>query len=130
MKYFQPLIMLALLFLTGFGVHQYDVQTSLPRFYGSVSDADAKHAVMAQYIWSQARLKQTPTIDLALGTTLEWTDAYVKAAQDNGATIPLTQTVGTLNTALQTRAGALSKLCNNPNFVSISPKDINVAIPQ
>ena len=85
------------------------------------AEAQKRHALMADYIWLNARLKQDPVIDLSVGTTEEWSHAYIDAVTEQKIKLPDVQTPTNLNTVMQADAGAKGAICNNPNSIEVIP---------
>lgn len=97
-------------------------------FSGLQENLDAEKAakikVMAQYFKATERLKETPTVDLALGTSAQWSEGYAQAANDLEITLNGNENVNAISALMRTKLGQISKLCNDPNSTaSIKGKD-------
>lgn len=75
----------------------------------------AKRELMKEHIWLNERLKQTPTIDLSIGTVEEWQQAAIDVAEEKEISTEEILSAGSVNAALRSKAAELSRLCNNPN---------------
>lgn len=84
-------------------------------------EQQAKQVLMKDHIWLNERLKQTPTIDLSLGTAEEWQSAAIAAANERSVSAQDIVNAGSINAALRSKAGQLSVLCSNPNSTVIRP---------
>lgn len=85
-------------------------------FGGTAEDEAAKKfAVMADYVWLNARLNQPPTIDIAIASTEEWAAAYIAAIDKYQVPVPADKTKPTdLNEAMKEKASQLEVFCSDP----------------
>lgn len=104
-----------------------------PVFSGIQEDLDAEKAkkvkVMASYFKASERLKETPTVDLALGTSGEWSEGYAQAATDLEISLNGNENQAAISALMRTKLGQISKLCNDPNSTAQGAKDTRVANP-
>ena len=88
-----------------------------PSFGGTAVEDEAakKYAVMADYVWLNARLNQPPTIDIAVASTEEWATAYMVAIEKYQVPVPVDKTEPTdLNEAMKEKASQLQVFCSDP----------------
>lgn len=80
--------------------------------FGAVEDAQN---LRKQVVELGERLKSDYTIDLALGTSEEWSQAYVDLANDPEVTLPPGASQVAVSALIQAKFGEEARLCNNPN---------------
>ena len=98
------------------GIGSFEAGRHVPVFGGTTAEDEAakKHAIMADYIWLNARLNQPPTIDIATASTQEWADAYIDAIAKYAVPVPAKTQPTDLNEAMKEKASQLEVFCSDP----------------
>lgn len=117
MKISHAIILILLSFVIG-GVSGIAIKPKQECPLGAETDLQrerlAKQKLMQEHIWLNERLKQTPTIDLSIGTLEEWQQAAINEANEKGIDTQDIIRAGSVNVALRSKASEISQLCSNP----------------